>query len=88
MMLLPRLREIRKKRAREVSITTASSVRPFSVIQMTLSRVLYRKWGLIWDWSTSSSLRRFCSSCSMMSSIKWRIVETMERTEWLRCSTS
>lgn len=24
----------------------------------------------------------------MMSSIKWRIVETMERTEWLRCSTS
>ncbi len=29
----------------EVSITTASSVRPFSVIQMTLSRVLYRKWG-------------------------------------------
>ena len=40
MMLLPRLREIRKNRARAVSITVASSVRPFSVIHTTESRVL------------------------------------------------
>ena len=86
--MLPLLREIRKNRASAVSMTTASCVRPFSVIHTTLSSVLYRKCGLIWDCSTSSSLRRFSSSCWRMSSIRWRMVDTMDCTERLRCSTS
>ena len=69
-------------------MTVASWVRPFSVIHTTESRVLYRKWGLIWDWSTSSSLRRFSASCWTMSAIRWRMVDTMERMEWPRCSIS
>ena len=40
MMLLPLLSEMRKNRASAVSMTTASCVRPFSVIQTTLSSVL------------------------------------------------
>lgn len=66
----------------------ASFCWPDSVIQMTESRVLYRKWGLIWDCSTSSSLRRFCSSWRTMSSIKWRMVETMALMAWLSRWTS
>ena len=88
MILLPRLREMRNSRAREVTIWMASSYRPASVIQITESRVLYRKWGLIWDWSTSSSERRFCASCWTMSSIRWCMVDTMERMDRLRCCTS
>ena len=87
-MLLPLLREMRNSRAREVTIWMASSRWPDSVIQMTESRVLYRKCGLIWDCRTSSSLRRFSPSWRMMSSIRWRMVDTMEATAWLSRWTS
>src|SRR5215213_11159691 len=62
---IPLLRLIRKKLERAVTISTTWSVFFDSAIQMMVSRVLYRKWGLIWAWrARSSALLRF--SCSLI----------------------
>ena len=88
MMFLPLLRLIRNRLASDVTILMASSYRSHSTIHTMESRVLYRKWGLIWDCSASSSLRRLASCSTTISSISLRIWLTMDWMLWPRLSIS